>query len=126
MRQDEQRPEVDPKDALAWSLIFPGLGHRKVGRGADGIARAVLFILLFSMAVLTGLSGVSSGAVFALFAVYMGLALAVYLGSAYEAYRLAEGGEPIVSARSLLWVTVSVILLSVVVLALTVVTAARR
>jgi len=126
MRQDEERPKVDPKDALAWSLIFPGLGHRKVGRGVDGLARGVLFAVLFSMALLTGLSGVRSGAVFGLFAVFMGLALAVYVGSALEAYRLAEGGEPIVSARALLWVTVGVILLSVVVLAITVATAVRR
>jgi hypothetical protein len=126
MRQDEERPQVDPKDALAWSLIFPGLGHRKVGRGLDGLARGVLFGMLFSMAILTGLSGVRSGMLFGLFALFMGLALLVYAGSAWEAYHLAEGGEPVVSARALLWVTVGVILLSVVVLALTVVTAVRR
>jgi hypothetical protein len=126
MRQGEERPQVDPKDALAWSLIFPGLGHRKVGRGVDGLARGVLFAVLFSMALLTGLSGVSSGTIFGLFAVFMGFSLAVYVGSALEAYRLAEGGEPFVSARVLLWATVGVILLSVVVLALAVVTAARR
>jgi hypothetical protein len=126
MRQDEERPRVEPKDALAWSLIFPGLGHRKVGRGIDGLARGVLFGMLFSMAILTGLSGIRSGMLFGLFALFMGLALVVYAGSAWEAYHLAEGGEPIVSARALLWATVGVILLSVVVLALTVVTAVRR
>lgn len=126
MRQDQERPQVDPKDALAWSLIFPGLGHRKVGRGLDGLARGVLFGMLFTMAILTGLSGIRSGMLFALFALFMGLALLVYAGSAWEAYHLAEGGEPVVSARALLWATVGVILLSVVVLALTVVTAVRR
>ena len=126
MRQDEQRPNVDPKDALAWSLIFPGLGHRKAGYGIDGLARGVLFAMLFSMALLTGLSGVSSAAVFGLFALFMGLALTVYVGSAFEAYRLAEGGEPLVAARTLLWVTVGVILLSMLVLVLSVVTAAKR
>jgi hypothetical protein len=126
MRQDDRPPEIAPKDALAWSLIFPGLGHLKTGHGADGLARGVLFLLLFTMALLTGLSGSSVGAVLGLFAIFMGLALAVYAGSAYEAYRLASGGEPLVSARTLLWVTVGVILVSIVLLAVTVMTAARR
>jgi hypothetical protein len=126
MRQDDRPPEIAPKDALAWSLIFPGLGHLKTGHGADGLARGVLFLLLFAMALLTGLSGSSVGAVLGLFAVFMCLALAVYAGSAYEAYRLASGGEPLVSARTLLWVTVGVILVSIVLLAVTVMTAARR
>ena len=126
MRQDEQRPEVDPKSALLWSLVFPGLGHRKVGRSADGLARGVLFAMLFAMALVAGLSGLGSAAALGLFALYLGLAIVVYAGSAFEAYRLAEGGEPIVSSRALLWVTVGVIMFSVVLLALTVVTAARR
>ncbi|MEO8475417.1 MAG: zinc ribbon domain-containing protein [Actinomycetota bacterium] len=126
MRQDEQLPVVEPKDALAWSLVFPGLGHRKVGHGMDGLARGVLFAMLFAMALLTGLSGVRSGMVFALFAAFMALALATYLGSAFEAYQMAQGGRPLVTARTLLWVTVGVIVLSMAVLALTVVTASRR
>ncbi len=126
MRQDEPRPVVDPKDALAWSLVFPGLGHRKVGHGMDGLARGVLFAMLFAMALLTGLSGVRSGMVFGLFAAFMTLALATYLGSAFEAYQMAQGSPPLVTARTLLWVTVGVIVLSMAVLALTVVTASRR
>jgi hypothetical protein len=126
MRQGEERPRVEPMTALAWSLIFPGLGHRKVGRGMDGLARGVLFAMLFVMALLTGLSGGGSGVLFALFALFLGLAVVVYAGTAWEAYHLAEGGEPVVSARALLWATVGVIFLSVAVLALTVVTAAKR
>jgi hypothetical protein len=126
MRQGEERPRVEPKVALAWSLIFPGLGHRKVGRGMDGLARGVLFALLFAMALLTGLSMGGSGTLSGLFALFIGLAALVYAGTAWEAYHLAEGGEPVVSARTLLWVTVGVIFLSVAVLALTVVVAAKR
>jgi hypothetical protein len=126
MRQDDAPPKVDPKDALAWSLIFPGLGHRKVGRGLDGLARAVLFAMLFAMALVVFISGVTSGGLFGIFLLFMTLALAVYLGSAYEAYRMAEGAQPLVSARALLWATVGVILASIVMLALTVATAARR
>jgi predicted RNA-binding Zn-ribbon protein involved in translation (DUF1610 family) len=126
MRQGEERPKVEPKTALAWSLIFPGLGHRKVGRGMDGLARGVLFAMLFVMALLTGLSAGGSGVLFGLFALFLGLAVVVYAGTAWEAYHLAEGGEPVVSARALLWATVGVIFLSVAVLALTVITAAKR
>jgi hypothetical protein len=126
MRQGEERPRVEPTTALAWSLIFPGLGHRKVGRGLDGLARGVLFAVLFAMALLTGLSAGGSGVMFGLFAIFLGLAVVVYAGTAWEAYHLAEGGEPVVSARALLWATVGVIFLSVAVLAFTVVTAAKR
>ena len=54
------------------------------------------------------------------------MALIVYLGSAYEAYRIAEGGQPLVTARALLWATVGIIMLSVVLLALTVASVASR
>jgi hypothetical protein len=126
MRQDEAPPQVEPKDALAWSLIFPGLGHRKVGRGLDGLARGVLFAMLFAMALVIVISGVTSSGLLGVFLLFMVMAMVVYFGSAYEAYRLAEGGAPLVSTRVLLWATVGVIMMSVVLLALTVVTAARR
>lgn len=126
MRQDERPPQVEPKDAFAWSLIFPGLGHRKVGRPLDGLARGVLFVLLFAMAVLIAMAGISTPLVFGMFALFMGMALLVYLGSAYEAYRIAEGGAPLVSARHLLWATVVVIMLAIVMLAMSVVTVTRR
>jgi hypothetical protein len=37
----------------------------------------------------------------------------VYLGSAFEAYRIADGGGPLVSARALLWTTVAVVMVSI-------------
>ncbi|MGZ8619814.1 MAG: hypothetical protein ACXWYE_07920, partial [Actinomycetota bacterium] len=85
MRQGEERPKIEPKTALAWSLIFPGLGHRNVGRGMDGLARGVLFAMLFVMALLTGLSAGGSGVLFGLFALFLGLAVVVYAGTAWEA-----------------------------------------
>lgn len=126
MRRDEAPPRVDPKDALSASLLYPGLGHRKVGRGLDGLARGVLFTVLAAMAVTVYVSGVSSAGTFGVFALFLGGALAVYLGSAYEAYRLAEGAAPLVSSRALLWATVVVIIASVMLLAVSVVTVARR
>jgi predicted RNA-binding Zn-ribbon protein involved in translation (DUF1610 family) len=126
MRTGDAPPHVEPKDALAWSLIFPGLGHRKVGLPLDGLARGVLFVLLFSLALVTGLGGVSSGLLLGVFATFLILALAVYVGSAFEAYYIAGGGHVIISARHLLWATVAVILLSVSLLAVSVVTVTKR
>jgi hypothetical protein len=50
----------------------------------------------------------------------------LYLGSAAEAYRIAEGGSPFVSARALLWATVALVMLSVALLAMSVVTVNSR
>jgi hypothetical protein len=126
MRQDESPPSVDPKDAASASLLYPGLGHRKVGRGLDGLARGVLFTVLAAMAVTVFVSGVESPGIFGVFSLFLGAALLVYLGSAWEAYRLADGGHPFMSSRALLWATVVVIIASVMLLAVSVVTVARR
>ena len=125
MREEPERPTVDPRDALAWSLMFPGLGHRKLGFALDGLARGVLFGVAFAMALLVGFAGVRSGPTFGVFALFLLTALAVYVMSAFEAYRIAQGGTQLVSSRALLWVLVVVILASVVMLALAVATAAK-
>jgi hypothetical protein len=125
MRDEPTRAEVAPKDALTWSLVFPGLGHRLAGRPLDGLARGVLFAVAFMMALLVGFAGVRSGLSFLVFALFLVTGLAVYAGSAYEAYRLASGGELLISSRALLWVLVGVVLVSVVLLALVVVSASR-
>jgi hypothetical protein len=126
MRQDEAPPTVDPTDALTTSLLFPGLGHRKVGRGLDGLARGVLFIVLASMAATMFISGVDTPGAFGVFSLFLGGALLVYIGSALEAYRLADGGQPFLSSRALLWSTVVVIIGSVLLLAVSFVTVASR
>ena len=61
-----------------------------------------------------------------LFLVYLAATSVVYLLTAFEAARLAEGGEPLVSSRALLWATVAILLLSIVVVAFVIGTAARR
>lgn len=125
MRQDEAPPRIHPKDALSASLLFPGLGHRKVGRGLDGLARGVLFVVLATMTATVFVSGVSSPATFGVFALFLGSTLAVYFATAWEAYHIADGGRPLVSSRALLWATVAVIMASVMMLALSVVTMAK-
>ena len=126
LRQHDPRPEISPRDAFLWSLTFPGVGHAKLGRAGDGIARGTLFVLTFGLTLVIVLSGVSSGPVFGVVALLLVSALAMYLGSAAEAYRIAEGGAPFVSARALLWATVALIMISVALLALSVMTVSGR
>jgi hypothetical protein len=127
MRQETVQVEVDPRAAFRRSLLFPGLGHRMVpGREVDGLARGVLFAMLLIATLMLGLSGVHAGAVLLLFLVYLGASVAVYLLTAFEAARLAQGGDPLVSSRTLLWATVAILLLSIVVVAFVIGTATRR
>jgi hypothetical protein len=125
-QEQESRPTVAPRDAFLWSLIFPGLGHAKIGRAPDGIARGTLFVLTFGLALVIMLSGVSNPAVFAVVVLLLVAALTIYLGSAAEAYRIAEGAAPFVSARALLWATVALIMVAVSLLAMSVVTVNSR
>jgi hypothetical protein len=124
-RQDERRPSVDPRTALARSLLFPGLGHRALGRGADGVARGMLFLWTFGTTILILVSGPSSGPVAGLLALYGLLALVVYTVTALEAYRIAQGGGPLVSSRVLLWGAVSLVLVSVLMATFFIFAAAR-
>ncbi len=127
MREETVKVKVDPRAAFRRSLVFPGLGHRMVpGRDVDGFARATLFAMLLIATLMLGLSGVRAGAVLLLFLVYLGASVAVYLMTAFEAARLAEGGEPLVSSRALLWATVAILLLSIVIVAFVISTAAKR
>ena len=108
MRQETARVRVDPRAAFRRSLMFPGLGHRMIpGREVDGFARGVLFAMLLIATLMLGLSGVHAGAVQFLFLVYLTASVLVYVLTAFEASRLAEGGEPLVSSRALLWATVA-------------------
>jgi hypothetical protein len=50
----------------------------------------------------------------------------VYLMTAFEAARLADGGDLLVSSRVLLWVTVAILIVSVVVVSLVIGAATRR
>jgi hypothetical protein len=114
--QSESRPKVDPRDAVVRSLIFPGFGHHLLGRTMDGVARGVLFGISAGMAVMLAFSGLDSAVVLTVFALFVIEAAGVYAMSAYEARRLASGGDVLVPSRTLMWVLVGVILLSIVAL----------
>ena len=126
MRRDEAAPKVEPSVAFRRSLLYPGLGHQAVGRGADGLARGVLFTVFLSIAFLTLLSGARSPAVDMMLLLFGGGALLVYMMSAIEARQLADGGGLIVASRTLMWFTVGVLLSSIVIVAFVIGTAGKR
>jgi hypothetical protein len=102
--------------AALWSLAFAGLGHWKAGYRADGFARIVLFVWTLGTVIVVLLSrseeGLGQGA--ALFGLYLGAAVAIYVLSAIDAYRLADGRTPLVTSRVLLWASAALVLASIV------------
>lgn len=122
--EEGQRPQVSPRDAVVRSLLFPGAGHAAAGRTGEGVLRGVLFAWTLGMAALFLSAWRGTAAVVA--GLYGGAALAVYVLSALEAHRLAEGEEPLVPTRALLWGSVALIAASGLLVALTIVAAAGR
>ena len=126
LRGEDPAKDVDPGSAFTRSLMFPGLGHKMVGRGLDGLARGALFWWMFLTTVLLLVSGVSSGPMVVLLALFGGATILIYLFTAYEASRMAQGNAPIVSSRMLLWCAVAMVIVSVLVAGLLIATAANR
>jgi ribosomal protein L40E len=126
MRSAADRAQVPPTEALVRSLVFPGLGHRLIGRAADGLARSVLFAITLSISLLLGLGGLHSTIAWASFLVFVLAAIAVYALAAFEAYRLASGAPALVSSRQLVWALAVVICVAVAVLTFAVVSGSRR
>jgi hypothetical protein len=126
MRTEAERPRVDPRDAVIRSLIFPGLGHRAVGRPVDGLARGVLFGVTFGLGILLAISAAGSAALVGAFVLFLIAGIGVYVMSAIEARRLAMGGSLLVPTPVLMWVIVGVVFLGIVLLVVGVVTATHR
>jgi hypothetical protein len=113
MRRDREAPVVDPSVAFGRSLLFPGLGHARLGLAAEGFARGILFLILLVVTLLVAVAGASSPLLKVLLITFATGTLGVYLLTALEARRIAEGGGPMVSTRLLLWVTVGVLMASI-------------
>ena len=126
MRDEPQRAEIAPRDAVIRSLLFPGLGHRALGYPMDGLARGALFAVSLAMALLTGLAGAQSGVGTLVFWLFLVTAIGVYVWSALEVQQIARGAQPALSARLLMWVVVGEVFLAIAVLAISVVSASRR
>ena len=100
--------------AVAWSLAFPGLGHRLLGRGAEGLARGAVFTLAIGAAafLVLGRSGHGLGPILWILAIYGLFAIAVYAFTAVEAGRIADGGEVLVTPRAFAWVAAALVVVS--------------
>jgi hypothetical protein len=123
----EQRPRIEPRTAMLWSLALPGLGHWKVGLRADAVARMVLFVWTLGtvLVVTASRSGSGFGSSTPLFALYLGSATAIYVLSAIDAARAADGRPPVVSSRVLLWASAALVLASIALATLVTLPAAR-
>ncbi len=111
----QEHPRIEPRTAALWSLAFAGLGHWKVGQRPDGVARMVLFAWTLGtvLVVFASRSGSGFGSSLSLFVLYLGSASGIYVLSAIDAYRAAEGREPMVSSRVLLWASAALVLASI-------------
>jgi hypothetical protein len=110
--------KIDPGRAAALSLMFPGLGHRALGRSAEGLARAVVFLwtLGMALAIFLSTSGVSAGPFRLLLLILIAAAAFVYASTAADAGRVARGEAPIMTSRMLLYGSTGLMFVIVVML----------
>ena len=129
LEEPESLPDVDPQTAAVWSMALPGLGHWKLGRRGDAIARFAMFgwsfgALLVLLVSRFGKGGL--GATMPLFLLFLGASVAIYVLSAVDAYRIAGGEQPLVGSRALLWTSAGLIVLSVLIATFVTLPAARQ
>lgn len=119
--EEHAAPRVDPGRATALSLFFPGLGHLAAGRRVDGVARMLIFGWLIGtlLVIVVSRAGRGLGPLLGLVALYMASAGAIYLLSAVDARRAAEGDEPVLSSRVLLYAVSALLLLTILLLFVT-------
>jgi hypothetical protein len=110
-------------------MLWPGLGHWKLGRRTDAVGRFVMFAWSFTALMILLVSRFGRGGLgptLPLFALFLGASVLIYVVSAMDAYRLAAGNEPLMSSRTLLWTSAGLVFLSVVIATFVTLPAARR
>lgn len=113
----EPRPTTDPGRAVAYSLLFPGLGHMVAGRVAEGAARAVIFAYAAATTIIIlVMTEGGPGPFLPLLIASALVSVALYVVSAMDAARLGRGEPPLITPRILLYGGAGLILLTVVVL----------
>ncbi|HEX2025354.1 MAG TPA: hypothetical protein VHH92_03060, partial [Actinomycetota bacterium] len=117
LEEERRRPQVEPARAARLSLLFPGLGHAAAGRGAEGVARAVVFVyaLATALTIVVMRAGDGFGPFLPLFLISAAAAVGLYAVTAVDAGRLARGEDPILSTRALLYGAVALMLLTIVI-----------
>jgi hypothetical protein len=122
-------PTLEPWTAAMWSMVLPGLGHWRLGRRGDALARFAVFGWTFGSLVILLISRFGKGGLgptMPLFLLFLGGSVTVYVLSAMDAYRLAGGDPPIVSSRALMWGLVGLIVVSILLATFLILPAARR
>ncbi|HUH08495.1 MAG TPA: hypothetical protein VML96_11920 [Egibacteraceae bacterium] len=114
--RDEPEPERNWSAALALSAVLPGAGHISVGRIGTGIARCTLFVVFLLPALPIMFGAKTGGATIAITPLLIGV-LILWGGSIADIRQLQRGDKEILNGRALLWLTVGVLLLSLVGLA---------
>ena len=103
---------TEPGVALKWSLVFPGLGHVRMGRTAEGVARGALFAWTLASTVVLMAAGGVGGPLMPLFLLFGGATVAQYAIAAVDVRRLENGDRPLVTSRTLLWGAVGLVIVS--------------
>src|SRR5262245_22033729 len=129
LEEPPAQTQMDPQAAAVWSMVFPGLGHWKLGRRGDAVARFAMFGWSFGALMVLLVSRFGKGGLgptMPLFLLFLGASVAIYVLSAVDAYRIASGDQPIVGSRALLWTSAGLIVLSVLIATFVTLPAARR
>lgn len=129
LQEPEVRPEIDPQTAAVWSMVLPGLGHWRLGRKADAVARFAVFGWAFGALLAILISRIGTGGLgptLPLVALFVAASVGIYVISAVDAYRIAAGDQPVLGSRALLWASVGLIFASVLIATFVTFPAARR
>jgi hypothetical protein len=112
---ESDRPQRDPGKTAVYSLLMPGAGHAYLGMWGQAIARGVLSI----WAVFTALMGAMQQKGGLVIAIVFGMAaVGLWVVSAHDAYREAEGnpGMVLLKGKAYMYVVMGLLLVLVVLL----------
>lgn len=109
--EDSDRPRITRSEASRAGLV-PGLGHIRLGKSGEGIARIFVFAMSISFLLMFVSADNGSWSV-GVSALYLAFSCALVAESSLDAGRAAAGERPLISARNLLWVAIGMLGLSV-------------
>lgn len=116
VRPPKETPQRDPNTVALYSLFFPGAGHWQLDMRGQAVARGVLNVWVIFVAVVAAIQGSMA------MAVPFGVAAFALWGlAAHDAYREArrEGDQVILKGRAFLYVVFGLLLLMVILLVAT-------
>jgi hypothetical protein len=112
--EEALRPMPEPQRAAAASLLFPGVGHVRCGRVAEGIARGVLFVWAFATGLVLTLVHLPASPLAAMGWLFFLAAAAIYGATALDAFRLASDDDQLLSPKLLMYGSAGLVGLSMI------------